>query len=187
MGIILDVSAAIPDLDRWLPDPAVRVTHRRQSAAAADRLWKSARELRLADTRLLGRLIRWRIPGVAAASSFEDLFCNSPFTVLARGEVSLISGLVGTIWTLRRDYPEVDPDEFRDWSRSGTAKVVYAHWVQSADRGRSELRSETRVQAFGAQGRLGLASVRPLIIGFEQLVGTDALAAAVRRAEREGG
>lgn len=179
------MSAAIPNLDRWLPDPAVRVTHRRQSDVPADRLWKAARELRLADTRLLGRLIRWRIPGLAAGSSFEELFRNSPFTVLAQGDQSLISGLVGTIWTLRRDYPDVDPDEFRNWSRSGTAKVVFAHWVQTADRARSELRSETRVQAFGGQGRLGLASVRPLIIGFEHLVGTDALATAVRRAERE--
>jgi len=185
MGIILEVTPARPDLDRWLPDPAVRVVHGRQSGAPADRLWQAARELRLADTRLLGRLIRWRIPGVAGASSFEDLFCNPPFTALAEGETSLVSGLVGRIWTLRRDYPDVDPEEFRQWARAGTAKVVLANWVQPADSGRSELRSETRVEAFGAQGRLGLASVRPLIRGFEQLVGTDALAAAVRRAERE--
>ena len=186
MGIILEVRPARPDLDRWLSDPAVRVIHRRQSAATADRLWQAARELPLSDTRLLGRLIRFRIPGVAPATSFEDLFCNPPFTVLARGEMSLISGLVGRIWTLRRDYPDVDPEEFRRWARSGTAKVLFAHWVQRADSGRSELRSETRVEAFGTQGRLGLASVRPLIRGFEQLVGTDALAAAVRRAERGG-
>jgi hypothetical protein len=185
MGIILEVRPARPDLDRWLPDPAVRVVHGRQSGASADRLWQAARELPLSDTRLLGRLIRLRIPGVAPVSSFEDLFCNPPFTVLARGEMSLISGLVGRIWTLRRDYPDVDAEEFRRWARSGTAKVLFAHWVQPADSGRSELRSETRVEAFGAQGRLGLASVRPLIRGFEQLVGTDALAAAVRRAENE--
>lgn len=181
------MTTAIPDLDQWLPDPAVRVVHGRQSAARPDRLWRAARELRLADTRLLGRLIRWRIPGVAGASSFEQLFCNPPFTVLDEGELSLVSGLVGRIWTLRRDYPDLTVDEYREWSGAGTAKVVYAHWVRPADRGRSELRSETRVQAFGAQGRLGLASVRPLIRAFEQLVGTDALAAAVRDAERDSG
>lgn len=185
MGIILEVRPARHDLDRWLPDPAVRVVHGRQSGASADRLWQAARELRLADTRLLGRLIRWRIPGVAPASSFEDLFCNPPFTALAQDETSLVSGLVGKIWTLRRDYPDVDPEEFRQWAHAGTAKVVFAHWVQPAGSGRSELRSETRVEAFGAQGRFGLASVRPLIGAFEQLVGTDALAAAVRRAERD--
>lgn len=180
------MSPAIPDLDHWLPDPAVRVIHRRQSAAPPERLWRAARELRLADTRLLGRLIRWRIPGVAGTSSFEELFCNPPFTVLAQEDLSLVSGLVGRIWTLRRDYPELDPGEFRQWSTSGTAKVVYAHWVTCTEGG-SELRSETRVQAFGTQGSLGLASVRPLIRAFEQLVGTDALAAAVRRAERAEG
>jgi hypothetical protein len=187
MGIILKVTPAIPDLDQWLPDPAVRVIHRRQSSAPADRLWEAARELRLADTRLLGRLIRLRIPGVAAASSFGELFCNPPFTVLIQGDRSLVSGLVGRIWTLRRDYPDLSPEEYRDWSEAGTAKVLYAHWVRPTDSGRSELRSETRVQAFGVQGRLGLASVRPLIRAFEQLVGTDALAAAVRSAERGDG
>lgn len=178
------MNSAIPDLDQWLPDPAVRVIHRRQGAAEPDRLWQAARELRLSDTRLLGRLIRWRIPGVSGASSFEELFCNPPFTVLMQSELSLVSGLVGRIWTLRRDYPRLEPEEFEQWSKAGTAKVVYAHSVRPWDTGRSELRSETRVAAFGAQGRLGLASVRPLIRGFEQLVGTDALAAAVRRAER---
>jgi len=39
-----------------------------------------------------------------------------------------------------------------------------------------------RVQAFGAQGRLGLAAVRPLVRRFHQLIGTDGIAAAVRRA-----
>jgi hypothetical protein len=187
MGIILRVTPAIPDLDQWLPDPAIRVVHGRQSAAPAELLWEAARDLQLADTRLLGRLVRWRIPGVAAGSSFEELFCNPPFTVLARGRLSLVSGLVGRIWTLRRDYPDVDVEEYLDWSSPGTAKVAFAHWVTPTDSGRSELRSETRVQAFGAQGRLGLAGVRPLIRAFEQLVGTDALAAAVRNAERDAG
>lgn len=187
MGIILDVNPAEPDLDQWLPDPAVRVIHARQSAVPADRLWRAARELRLADTRLLGRLVRWRIPGVAAASSFEELFCNPPFTVLAQGELSLVSGLVGRIWTLRRDYPDVTAEEYREWTRSGSARVLYAHWVTPTNSGRSELRSETRVEAFGAQGRIGLAGVRPLIGAFEQLVGTEALAAAVRSAERDAG
>lgn len=179
--------SAIPDLDRWLPDPAVRVFHHRAGSAPPDRLWVAANELSLADAGLLGRLIRWRIPGVAGRCSFEELFRNPPFTVLEQGERSLVSGLVGRIWTLRRDYPSVDPEEFLDWSRSGTAKVVFAHWLEaSGEADRAELCSETRVTAFGPQGRLGMASVRPLIRAFEHLVGTDALAAAVRRAERAG-
>lgn len=180
------MEAAIPDLDRWLPDPTIKVTHCRGSTVSAEELWRAARELRLADTRLLGRLVRWRIPGVPANASFEELFRNPPFTVLADGGRSLVSGLVGRIWTLRRDYPDVDPNEFLEWSRSGTAKVVFAHSVQGTGANHSQLRSETRVEAFGVQGRVGVASVRPLVRAFEQLVGTDALAAAVRLAEREG-
>jgi hypothetical protein len=184
LEIILEVPAAAPDLDRWLPDPAITVSHRRQSTAGAEELWRAAAELRLAETYLLGRLIRWRIPGVAANRTFEQLFRSQPFTVLAESERSLVSGLVGKIWTLRRDYPAVDAEDFREWSSSGTAKVMFAHWVEPADEDRSALHSETRVQAFGAQGTLGLATVRPLIRGFEHLVGSEALAAAVRRAER---
>lgn len=184
MGIILEVHAAAPKLDRWLPDPAIRVAHRRPSTAGPDQLWAAASTLLLPDTHLLGRLIRWRIPDVPADSSFEELFSSPPFTVLDQGERALVSGLVGRIWTLRRDYPSLDAEDFREWSSSGTAKVVFGHWVQPAADGRATLHSETRVRAFGAQGRVGLASVRPLIRAFEQLVGTDALAAAVRRAEQ---
>ena len=43
--------------------------------------------------------------------------------------------------------------------------------------------SETRVQAIGAQGRLGLAAVRPLVNAFQSLVGSDGIEAAVRGAE----
>jgi hypothetical protein len=175
-----------PDLDRWLRAPAIRVAHRRESTAAPERLWRAASELRLGDAPLLGRLIRWRIPGVRIDSSFDELFRNPPFLVLAEGEASLVSGLVGRIWTLRRDYPLLaDAAEFGSWSHPGTAKVLFAHWVESLPGGRSALRSEARLEAFGIQGSLGLRSVRPLIRASQHLVGTDALAAVVRRAERE--
>jgi hypothetical protein len=175
-----------PDLDPWLPRPAVRIVHQRSSRAEPDRLWQAAREIRLDQTRLLGRLVRWRIPGVPAHSSFEALFSGSPFLVLRDGDMALLSGMVGRIWTLRRDYPRLEsPDEFRDWHRSGTAKVLFGNWVRGNPDGGATLTSESRVQAFGAQGRVGLASVRPLIATFQQLVSTDALAAAVRQAERD--
>ncbi|MGH2915068.1 MAG: hypothetical protein ACRDMX_08770 [Solirubrobacteraceae bacterium] len=168
-----------PELDRWLADPALRVRHRRPSDATADALWRAAREIRLRDTATLGRLVRWRIPGLTGELSFDELFRAPPFTILQEGERLLVSGLVGRIWTLRRDYPLLrDADEFRGWSQPGTARVLFANWV--ADGG---LESETRVQAFGAQGRLGLAAVRPLVAAFGPLVGSEAIAAAVRRAE----
>lgn len=182
--MISEVPLEPPDLDAWLPDPAVRVCHRRESSASPERLWRAAQELRLGDTRLLGRLIRWRIPGVTAKVTFEELFRNPPFLAVSEANEMLISGLVGRIWTLRRDYPRLDrPEEFLEWSRPGTVRVLLANWVQPADRSCAALCSETRVQPLGAQGRVGLATVRPLIRGFQQLVGTDAIAAAVRRAE----
>ncbi len=169
------------DLDAWVPRPAVRVVHGRNSPSAPARVWRAAQEVQLGDTRLLGRLIRWRIPGVPASATFEELFRNPPFTVLEAGELHLVSGIVGRIWTLRRDYPRLsDPAEFRDWSSGGTARVVFANWVEPGSGGGSVLRSETRVQAFGVQGRVGLGSVRPLIGGFHHLIATDAMAVALR-------
>jgi len=174
-----------PDLDAWLPDALLRVSHRRASRASPDELWTAAMRVRLADTGLLGRLVRWRIPGLARDEGFDALFREPPFIVLQDGERAVVSGLVGRIWTLRRDYPELTgADEFRAWSRRGTARVVFANWVAPTDDGGSELCSEVRVQAFGVQGRVGLAAVRPLVRAFQGLVASDAIAAAVRRAER---
>jgi hypothetical protein len=173
------------DLDAWLPSPSVRVSHRRSSAAPPERLWAAAREVRLSDTRVLGRVVRWRIPDLPAAISFEELFRHQPFLALDDGDAGLVSGLVGRIWTLRRDYPELSSkQEYLRWSQSGTAKVMFANWVEPDGSNGSLLRSETRVQAFGAQGRIGLASVRPLIRAFQQLIWSDAMAVAVRTAER---
>ncbi len=171
------------DLDAWLPEPSLRVSHRRPSRASPDELWTAAMQVRLADTGLLGRLVRWRIPGLARDEGFDALFREPPFIVLQAGERALVSGLVGRIWTLRRDYPQLTgADEFRGWSRRGTARVVFANWVAPTDGG-SELCSEARVQAFGVQGRVGLTAVRPLVGRFQGLVGSEGLKAAVKLAE----
>jgi hypothetical protein len=172
-------------LDTWLPDPTVRVRHSRVSSAPRERLWEAARTVGLRDTRMLGRLVRWRIPGTPADISFDEMFRRPPFMVLdEQANVALISGLVGRIWTLRRDYPLLnDPDEFRRWAASGTARVVFANWIEDSDHG-TTLVSETRVQGFGAQGRLGVLAVGPLIRAFQHLVGSDGIEAAVRLAER---
>jgi hypothetical protein len=173
-----------PDLDVWLPAPAVRTFHRREARADPGDLWRAARTVRLADCRMLGRLVRWRIPGVPADVTFGELFASEPFTVLEEGEAHSVSGLVGRIWTLRRDYPRLEGAEaFRRWDRGGTARVLFAHWAEAAGPGRSALASETRVDVRDRQGRLGLRVVRPLIAAFEPLVGTEALALAARRAE----
>jgi len=112
------------------------------------------------------------------------MFRSPPFTVLAELNSGLVSGLVGRIWTLRRDYPSLaGPAEFRSWSRHGTARVVFANWVEPGHRERSALVSETRVEALGAQGRIGVAAIRPLVTAFHQLIGTDGIEVAVRLAE----
>jgi len=180
----VQAGAARPDLDAWMPDPAVRIAHRRQSTAAPEQLWASAQGIRLSQTRMLGRLVRWRIPGTPAEISFDELFRQHPFTVLDESDVLLVSGLAGRIWTLRRDYPRLEGAAgYREWSRSGTARVLFANWVETDPGGGAALHSETRVEVFGVQGRIGLASVRPLIRAFQQLIWSDAMAAAVRRAE----
>src|SRR6185503_634734 len=54
------------NLDHWIADPAVRVRHSRTADAAPDALWRAAEDVRLSDTRLLRRVVRWRLPGVSA-------------------------------------------------------------------------------------------------------------------------
>jgi hypothetical protein len=171
------------DLDHWLDRPAIRVTHRRETTVPADRLWEAACAVRLSDAKLLGRLVRWRIPGLAPDLPFDELFRAPPFIVLSEHEGhALVSGLVGRIWTLRRDYPELrDPDEFRAWSAPGTARVVFANWIEESP---TAICAEVRVEAIGAQGRVGITAVRPLVSAFGSLIGSDGLEAAVRRAER---
>ncbi len=176
--------SSAPDLDKWLPDPALRVVHRRESSVSAGELWRAAREVRLTDTAVLGRLVRWRIPGLARGLTYDDMFRQAPFMVLQEDEHALISGLVGRIWTLRRDYPRLgSPEEFVQWSRGGTARVVIANWAQDRDGGGSALAAEARVEPVGAQGRIGVAAVRPVVRAFQNLVGSDGINAAVRRAE----
>ncbi len=163
----------------------LHVRYRRRASVPADELWRAARAVRVNETGMLGRLLRWRIPGVEGEMSFDGLFRESPFTVLAEDDHLLISGLVGRIWTLRRDYPELgDPGEFARWQRRGTARVVFANWASDERDGGSSLESEVRVEAIGAQGRVGVAAVRPLVRAFGPLVATEGISAAVRRAQQ---
>ena len=173
------------DLDHWLPSPTLRVSHRRQSSVTPDELWAAACSVSLHDSGLLGRMVRWRIPGLAHDLSFDHLFRRDPFLVLIGNQKhALLSGLVGRIWTLRRDYPQLsDPEQFRDWSQHGTARVLFANWVEPLAGGGAVLHSETRVHALGTQARIGLGTLRPVVRAFQQLIATDGIEEAVRRAE----
>lgn len=173
-----------PDLDPWLPDPAIRSRHRRTSAADPETLWHAAETVRLNETRSLGRLVRWRIPGVPADTAFRDLFRAHPFVVLEEGDGWSVSGLAGRIWTLERDYPRLAaPEDFRSWDQPGTAKVVFAHWVEPAPEG-SALVSEARVAGTDRRAALRLRALWAVVGGFERLIGGDALALAARRAQQ---
>jgi len=171
-------------LDPWLPRAAVRTAHRRSSTAAADELWQAAVGLRLSDTRALGRLIRWRIPGTAADQSFGELLRAYPFTVLKEDANLLISGLCGRIWTMTRDYPELaGAAAFRAWNEPGTVRVAFAHWTAPCPDGRAELASEARVQPVDRAAARRLRMLWRMVGPFDRLVGAEALTTAVHRAE----
>jgi len=125
-----------------------------------------------------------RIPGVPTGAVFDDLFRAPPFTVLYADDGALVSGLVGRIWTLRRDYPALaEPDEFRRWAARGTARVLFATWVEPVSSGVTALVSETRVAAVDRRARLGLAALRPLIASSQNLIGREGIEIAIKRAE----
>jgi hypothetical protein len=171
-------------LDAWLPEPVVRTHHRRATAAEPDALWSAANGVRLSDTRTLGRLVRWRIPGLAPKLTYGELFRAYPFTVLDEGEHHLLAGLCGRIWTLARDYPRLaGPDDFASWHEPGTVRVLFGHWVETTPGG-SALVSEARVQPVDRMAGLRLRALWKLIGPFERLVGAEAIVRATERSRR---
>jgi hypothetical protein len=165
----------------------VRARHRRVARADADVLWRCGESLRLRDTPVLGRAVRWRIPGTPADLSYGELFRRYPFTVLDEGEHSLVSGLAGRIWTLKRDYPRfAGADDFHAWDEGGTVRVLIANWVEDAGDGKVAIVSESRVQAVDRRGALRLRAVWAAVSRFERMIGGEALRAAARRAEAGG-
>jgi len=171
-------------LDDWLAGAAVRTRHRRRAAVPPDVLWAAARDLRLSETRTLGRLVRWRIPGTDADQTFRGLLAEYPFVVLDEGERWSMSGLCGRIWTLNRDYPRLDgPEAFRAWDEPGTVRVLFAHSVRPDGDGASEIVSEARVAAVDRAADVRLRSLWMLVGMFERLIGAESLELAVARAE----
>jgi hypothetical protein len=171
-------------LDQWLPEANVRTYHRRATAADPQVVWAEATKIRLADTRRLGKLVGWRIPGVEESETYHELFRAYPFTVLEQTDSTLVSGLCGRIWTLARDYPALDgPEQFAAWEEPGTVRVAFAHWVEALPDGGAELYSEARVHAVDTQAKLRLKAIWAVLGPFERLVGAEPLELAVRRAE----
>jgi hypothetical protein len=172
-------------LDAWLSDPAIRTLHRRAAVARPAELWSAARSVRLSDTRSLGHLVRWRIPGTPRDQPFHELLSRYPFTLLEEEDGShSVSGLCGRIWTLTRDYPRLaGPEEFAGWSEPGTARVLLAHWIEAGADGTADLVSEARVAPTDGAAARRLRALWTVIGPFERLIGLEPLAIAARRAE----
>lgn len=162
----------------------MRTHHRRTADSQPDALWRAADGVRLSDTRTLGRLVRWRIPGLQAGLTYGELFRAYPFTVLDEGEHHLLAGLCGRIWTLARDYPRLTgPDDFAQWDEPGTVRVLFGHWVEETDDG-SALVSEARVAPVDRTAGLRLRALWKVIGPFERLVGAEAIDRAIARSRR---
>jgi hypothetical protein len=171
-----------PDLDFWLPQPAVHTRHRRDAPVDEAALWAAAKTVRLQDCRILGRLIRARIPGLTPELTFDAVFANAPFSVIEDGPTHRLSALCGRIWTVRGDFTPLDaPADFLTWSEPGTVRVLFANWAEPADGG-SALVSDVRIAASDRRGRRLLRTLEPFIGAFQGLVGTEPLSVAAQRA-----
>jgi len=172
-----------PDLDAWLDEPQIRTHHRRRAAVGPHALWKAASEIRVCDAPRLGRVLRWRIPGIPPDRRYQELFASYPFVLLDGGETWSLSGLCGRPWTLRRDYPSLrGPGEFRRWEEPGTVRMLFAHWVEPEEDG-SAIVSETRVRPVDRGAQWRMRALWSTVGHFQTLIGREALTASTRRAE----
>jgi hypothetical protein len=182
VGIREDRRLAPVDLDRWLPGPVVRTSQRRAGLTSADELWASAATVRLRECRILGRLIRARIPGLEASLTFGELFHREPFNVLEDGATYTLSGLCGRIWTVRGDFAMLSrPEEFLTWQVPGTVRVLFANWAVSTENG-AALVSEVRIAAVDRRAAAYVRALQPFISAFQGLIATEPLRIAVQRA-----
>jgi hypothetical protein len=173
----------LPNLDDWLPDPQVRARHRLSADADADRLWHAAGTVRLGDAPALGKAVRWRIPGTTPDLLFRDLFRQYPFAVIDEGTRWSVSGMCGRIWTLMRDYPQIEgADDFLAWDRRGTVRVLLAHWIEHDGPRQNALVSEARIKPVNAQAGLRLRALWAVVGHLERLIGGEALRIAGERA-----
>src|SRR4051812_29041163 len=151
------------DLDRWLAEPTLRTRHSRESPTSERDLWESAATVRLRDCRILGRLIRLRIPGLHAGLTFAEMFRSDPFNLLEEGPTHILSGLCGRIWTTRGDFAQLaQPQDFLTWQVAGTARVLFALRAEATEEG-SALVSEVRVGAVDRKAARYVRALEPFI------------------------
>jgi hypothetical protein len=174
-----------PSLEDWLPQHEIRLRHSRTSSAPPDRLWEAARELRIAETPTMRRLIRWRLGRHApdADTTYWELFRSGIFMLLEEGERFSVSGVAGRIWHPSGDYARLEsPADYRKYARPGTAKVVILNEVREHERG-SEIVSESRVHVHGRRARMVFRGSWAMLRPFSRFIPHEVLAATVRRAE----
>ena len=115
--------------------------------------------------------------------TFASMFRAPPFVALAGGPTWALSGLCGRIWMVRGEFPALaGPEEFLQWREPGTARVLFAHWVEPLAGG-SALHSEVRVAPVDRRAARYLRALEPFIGAFQGLIGRETLALAVRRAQ----
>jgi hypothetical protein len=172
-------------LDTWLPEHHVRIRYAQTATVAPEQLWEAAKEVRVADTGTMRRLIGWRLGRNAppAGATYRELFRSGIFTLLEEGERFSVSGVAGRIWAPSGDYARFESgDEYREWSRPGTAKVALMTEVREHELG-SQIVSESRVLVQGKRARVVFRGFWAVMAPFGRYVGSEVLAAAVRRAE----
>jgi hypothetical protein len=173
-------------LDTWLPDHSIAFRHTRASKAAPEDLWEAALELRLSDTPTMRRLIRWRLGRHAPGgdTTYRELFRSGIFMLLEEGDRFSVSGLAGRIWNPSGDYARFEsPGEYREYRRSGTAKVALMTEVREHPKG-SQVVTEARIRIDGRRARLVFRGFWAVVGKFSRFIPNEVQAAAVRRAER---
>lgn len=174
-----------PRPEDWLPKTHARLHHARRSIAHPDDLWTAAQEVRLSDTPRLLRLVRWRLGRNAPApeTTFRDFFRSGVFTLLEEGERHSVSGVAGRIWSPSGDYARFETGaDYMEYAHRGTAKVVIAASVHEHPQG-SEIVTDARIWVADRRGQIVFRPFWAVVSPFSRFVGTEGLAAAVRRAE----
>jgi hypothetical protein len=174
-----------PPIDRLVPKTHARLRYTRRSIAHPDDLWDAARTIRLKDAPRLNRLIRWRLGRNAppASTTFEDFFRSGVFTLLEEGERYSVSGVAGRIWSPSGDYQRFETtSDYMEYDRPGSAKVVLGTSVHEHGEG-SEIVSDARIWLSDRRAHLVFRPFWAVVGPFGRFIGSEGLAAAVRRAE----
>ena len=134
----------------------------------------------------LGRLVRWRIPGLPADVTLRGAVrrrrrsrCSTRATAGRSAGSSAGSGRCGAT---TRGWTGADAFAALGASR-GPSGWLFAHWVEESAEGGSALLSEARVAPVDRGAALRLRALWTVVGPWERLIGGEALARVVRTAE----